>query len=110
MPKLRRRSLSGLTRVLGHIDCQAAFLGSYGWQALGQPSSVTATIMTANVFFAGHRIRLEVSSSNFPRFDRNTNTGGVIARETEANFVVATNTVLHDAGHPSHVVLPVVRR
>lgn len=66
-------------------------------------------VATANVFFAGHRIRLEVSSSNFPRFDRNTNTGGVIARETEADFVVATNTVLHDAGHPSHVVLPVVR-
>ena len=49
-----------LTRVLGHIDCQAAFLGSYGWQALGQPSSVTATIMTGllTLFVALFGVRL----------------------------------------------------
>jgi len=67
-------------------------------------------VATANVFGAGHRIRLEVSSSNFPRFDRNTNTGGVIARETAQDFRVATNQVLHDAGHASHLVLPVIAR
>ena len=67
-------------------------------------------VATSNVFFAGHRIRLEVSSSNFPRFDRNTNTGGVIAQESEADFVTATNSVLHDATHASHVILPVVAR
>jgi uncharacterized protein len=65
---------------------------------------------TANVFKAGHRIRLDVSSSNFPRFDRNTNTGGTIARESERDFVIARNTVHHDAGHPSHVVLPLIER
>ncbi|MCB1745574.1 MAG: CocE/NonD family hydrolase [Gammaproteobacteria bacterium] len=67
-------------------------------------------VATANVFRAGHRIRLEVSSSNFPRFDRNTNTGGVIASEGEADFQVATNRVLHDAAHPSHLVLPIIAR
>lgn len=67
-------------------------------------------VATANVFRAGHRIRVDVSSSNFPRFDRNTNTGGIIAQETEADFVIATNTVLHDAEHPSHLVLPVIKR
>ncbi len=67
-------------------------------------------VATANVFRAGHRIRLEVSSSNFPRFDRNTNTGGVIAREGTADFRVATNEVLHDAAHPSYLVLPVIPR
>jgi len=67
-------------------------------------------VATANVFKAGHRIRLEVSSSNFPRFDRNTNSGGVIAQETEAEFVVATNEVLHDPDHPSHLVLPMINR
>ncbi len=58
---------------------------------------------TGNVFRAGHRIRLEVSSSNFPRFDRNTNTGEVIAED--GSCVVATNTILHDATHPSRVTL-----
>ena len=67
-------------------------------------------VATATVFRAGHRLRLEVSSSNFPRFDRNTNTGGVIAAESAADFVVATNAVLHDATHPSHLVLPVIAR
>ncbi len=61
------------------------------------------------MFPAGHRIRLEVSSSNFPRFDRNTNTGGVIATETEADFRQAVNRVHHTAGRPSRLVLPVIR-
>jgi len=65
-------------------------------------------VATANVFRAGHRIRLEVSSSNFPRFDRNTNTGGTIAEETESDFVTAVNSVYHDASRPSHLVLPIV--
>ena len=67
-------------------------------------------VATSNVFFKGHQIRLEVSSSNFPRFDRNTNTGGVIAQESEKDFRVALNEVLHDAEHISHVVLPVIHR
>ena len=67
-------------------------------------------VATSNVFRAGHRIRLEVSSSNFPRFDRNTNTGGVIARESAKDFKVATNQVLHEGEHASHLVLPIIRR
>jgi len=61
---------------------------------------------TSNVFRAGHRVRLEVSSSNFPRFDRNLNTGESAA--TSAKWVNATNTILHDAAHPSALLLPVV--
>ncbi|CAI7990066.1 Cocaine esterase [Geodia barretti] len=64
--------------------------------------------MSSNVFKAGHQIRLEVSSSNFPRFDRNTNTGGVIAADTELK--PAMQTILHDSAHPSHVTLPIVPR
>jgi putative CocE/NonD family hydrolase len=67
-------------------------------------------IATSNIFKPGHRIRLEVSSSNFPRFDRNTNTGGVIAQEGEADFSQAHNMVYHDAAHPSHLVLPIIER
>jgi putative CocE/NonD family hydrolase len=63
---------------------------------------------TSNVFLKGHRIRLEVSSSNFPRFDRNLNTGKPAS--TDSVFVKATNTIYHDAAHPSALVLPVVPR
>jgi hypothetical protein len=61
---------------------------------------------TCNVFLAGHKLRLEVSSSNFPRFDRNLNTGQ--EPESSARFVKATNMVYHDRAHPSALVLPVV--
>jgi putative CocE/NonD family hydrolase len=63
---------------------------------------------TSNVFLKGHQIRLEVSSSNFPRFDRNLNTGKDAA--TSVTMVKATNTVYHDAQHPSALVLPVVAK
>jgi putative CocE/NonD family hydrolase len=56
----------------------------------------------------GHRLRLEVSSSNFPRFDRNPNTGAPIGQD--ARLESARQTVLHSAAHPSHVVLPVIPR
>jgi putative CocE/NonD family hydrolase len=63
--------------------------------------------VTGNVFQKGHRIRIEVSSSNFPRFDRNPNTGGPIADSTELRK--ATQTVYHDARRPSYLLLPVLR-
>jgi putative CocE/NonD family hydrolase len=61
---------------------------------------------TSNVFLAGHKLRLEVSSSNFPRFDRNLNTGETQARGTR--MIKATNVVYHDKAHPSALILPVV--
>ena len=61
---------------------------------------------TGNYFGPGHRIRVEVSSSNFPRFDRNLNTGGNNYDET--GWITARNTIYHTAQYPSHVVLPVV--
>ena len=64
--------------------------------------------VTSNVFLPGHRIRLEVSSSNFPRFDRNTNTGATIAEDGEDDVRVAVNRVFHGHGHPSRLVLPVI--
>ncbi len=63
---------------------------------------------TGNYFGPGHRIRVEVSSSNFPRFDRNLNTGGNNFDET--SWIVATNTIHHSREYPSRVILPVVRR
>jgi uncharacterized protein len=61
---------------------------------------------TANVFKKGHALRLEVSSSNFPRFDRNLNTGAVQA--TSKDFISATNTIFHDADHPTALVVSVM--
>jgi len=61
---------------------------------------------TSNVFKKGHRIRLDISSSNFPRFDVNPNTGEPLAEHRRVE--TAVNTVLHDADHPSAVVLPIV--
>ncbi len=62
--------------------------------------------VTSNVFKRGHRLRLEVSSSNFPRFDRNPNTGRAIC--DEVNLMPANQTVLHSMRHLSYLVLPVV--
>jgi len=61
---------------------------------------------TSNVFLAGHKLRLEVSSSSFPRFDRNLNTGEEQARGTR--MVKATNVIYHDKAHPSALVVPIV--
>ena len=63
---------------------------------------------TSNVFRAGHRIRLEIASSNFPRFDRNPQTGEASAAATR--FEPALQRVFHDEGCPSHVVLPMIPR
>jgi predicted acyl esterase len=56
----------------------------------------------------GHSLRLEISSSAFPKFDRNLNTGGPIGMETKG--VVAEQTVYHDRERPSRVLIPVVPR
>jgi putative CocE/NonD family hydrolase len=65
---------------------------------------------TANVFLPGHRIRLEVSSSNFPRFGRNSSMGGDIATEGPDAYRPALNRIFHDTTRPSRLVLPIVER
>ena len=77
----------------------------------GQVYEITIDLsVTSNVFLPGHRIRLEISSSNFPRYDRNTNTGGTIAEERDEDVQVAVNRVFHGPGHPSRLVLPIIDR
>jgi putative CocE/NonD family hydrolase len=71
----------------------------------GQPYAFTIDLWaTSNVFKAGHRIRLQVTSSNFPRWDRNPNTGHPFGQDAELR--TARQTILHDREHPSHVLLP----
>lgn len=75
----------------------------------GQIYKVTVDLWsTANVFLPGHKLRLEVSSSSFPRFDRNLNHGG--SPETSSVVVKATNVIYHDRDHPSALILPVIPR
>jgi predicted acyl esterase len=57
---------------------------------------------------AGERVRVQISSSDFPQFDRNLNTGGPFAAEPASAARSALQVVLHDADHPSRIVLPVV--
>jgi len=68
-----------------------------------KPTPITTSIQ----FGKGHRIRVEITSSNFPKFARNLNTGG--PNETESTMVVADNAVYHSADHPSYLELPVVK-
>jgi len=73
----------------------------------GTPYQMTIKLYpSSNVFKKGHRIRVDISSSNFPRFDINPNTGEPL--NDNRRQVVATNTILHDASHPSHILLPVI--
>lgn len=79
------------------------------YDADGEPTEITIDLRpTSMVFRKGHRIRLEISSSNHPRFDRNPNTGRRIWNETEP--VAATQTVHHGPATASRVVLPVIPR
>ena len=74
-----------------------------------QPTAIRIDLWpTSMVFLKGHRIRLEVSSSNYPRFDRNPNTGRPIATETAP--VPARQTVHHDDKSPSRLILPLIPR
>jgi putative CocE/NonD family hydrolase len=79
------------------------------WMARDKVYKVTLQPMqTSDYFAAGHELRLEVSSSNFPRYDRNLNTGG--NNFDESKGVVAKNTIHHSAQYPSSVTLSVVKK
>jgi len=79
------------------------------WMENGKVYKVTLQPMnTSNFFATGHRIRIEVSSSNFPRFDRNLNTGG--NNYDESKGMVAHTAIHHSATYPSQVTLTVVKK
>ena len=100
----------GFELNIGDGILRARFRDSLAQEKLmepGTPYEMTIRLYpTSNVFKRGHRIRIDISSSNFPRFDVNPNTGEPL--NDYRRRVVATNTIHHDANHLSHVVLPVV--
>lgn len=73
----------------------------------GQPYEFTIEMYPTSLVFArGHRIRLDISSSNFPRFDVNPNTGEPL--NENRRWQIAENSVYADPQHPSHIVLPII--
>jgi uncharacterized protein len=90
------------------------YRNSFTTPVLLQPGEIVPITVdlwsTANVFLPGHRLRVEVSSSCFPKFARNSNTGGEVAKEDRAHYQKAVNRIYHDAAHPSHLLLPVIER
>lgn len=64
----------------------------------------------SHVFKDGHRIRVAIASSNFPRFDRNSNTGNALGVDSVEDFLIAENTVHIGPSYPSHITLPVVNK
>jgi putative CocE/NonD family hydrolase len=102
----------GTARALTDGILRARYRSSRTAPTLLTPGTPTEFVIevgaTSNVFLPGHRLRLEVSSSNFPRFDRNLNTGAPFG--TDSVPVVARQTVFHDRLRASRLVLPVVPR
>ena len=93
---------------------RARFRESYGEPRLVEAGAVEEyeidLVATSNVFLEGHAIRVSVTSSSFPRFDRNTNTGNELGVDGPDALRSARQAVFHDAGRPSFVELPVVPR
>jgi putative CocE/NonD family hydrolase len=89
---------------------RARFRDSLKEEKLMEPGKVYPVTVklypTSNVFKKGHRIRVDISSSSFPRFDINPNTGEPL--NDNRRSISAVNTIWHDAAHPSHIVLPIV--
>ena len=101
---------SGELMLVADGIIRARYRDSMATPELMEPGEVyTITFDIGNIdylFEAGHSIRVDISSSNFPKYDRNLNTGGELYTETE--WVVAENTIYHDADNPSYIMLPVV--
>ncbi len=99
----------GFALNLADSICRGRYRGYRREEAPIDPGEVYEFYMepypTATVFQPGHRIRLDVSSSNYPRYDVNHNTGGPLYGDRE--YRVATNAVHHEREHPTHVELPI---
>jgi putative CocE/NonD family hydrolase len=110
--KLSDVAPDGFSRILAEGVIRARFRDGYDAEELIEPGAVLEyrvdLVATANTFLAGHRIRVDVTSSSFPRFDRNPNTGRPLGVDGPEDLLIAHQTNIHDTARPSHIVLPVV--
>jgi putative CocE/NonD family hydrolase len=104
----------GASTILAEGVLRARFASGYDRPRPVAPGTIRAYTVdlgaTSNLFAAGHRIRVDVTSSSFPRFDRNPNTGNELGDDTRDSLRTARQTIFHDADRPSHVTLPAVPR
>jgi len=102
----------GFSRILAEGVLRTRFAESRERHRLHEPDRpyeyTIDLVATSNTFLAGHRIRLLVTSSSFPRFDRNTNTGNALGADTSEDLREARQTIFHDGARASHLRLPVV--
>jgi len=102
---------SGCALGLTDSIARLRFRNSFEREELAVPGQVYELCFemypTANLFAKGHRIRVDISSSNYPRFEVNPNTGGTLGADRRMR--VAENSLFHSKSMPSHIVLPVVK-
>jgi len=102
---------SGYAQILREGIIRARYRNTFKKQELLTPGKVheyTIDIWSiSHVFQKGHKVQVEISSSNFPKYDRNPNTGHRFGEDTELQK--ATQTIYHDSRYPSHIILPVVK-
>jgi len=112
--KLSDVAPDGFSRILAEGVLRARFRGGYERELPVEPGRPLEyridLVATSNVFLQGHRIRVIITSSSFPRFDRNPNTGHALGVDGPDDLRSARQTVFHDAARPSSIVLPVVPR
>ena len=104
----------GVSRILAEGILRARFREGYSQPRPIEPDRVYEyeinLVATSHVFQAGHRIRVDVTSSSFPRFDRNPNTGKPLGEDGWEDLQPALQTIFHDSERPSHILLPVIPR
>jgi putative CocE/NonD family hydrolase len=104
----------GRSLILAEGILRARFRNGFDRELLIEPGRVYEyridLVATSNLFRPGHRIRLLVTSSSFPRFDRNANTGNPLGVDEPGDLVPARQTIFHDGERASRILLPVVPR
>ncbi len=108
-PALRKRG-DGFDLIMGDGIIRARYRESDRKEKLMNPGEIYQFEIKldpcSNVFKKGHRLRVDISSSNFPRFDVNPNSGE--PANDYRQKITATNTIHHDSEHPSHIILPLL--
>jgi putative CocE/NonD family hydrolase len=112
--KLTDVAPSGESRILAEGILRASFREGFERSIPVEPERVYAyainLVATSHVFLPGHRIRVDITSSSFPRFDRNPNTGHALGTDGVDDLQVAFQTIFHDHERPSHILLPLIPR
>ncbi len=102
-----------MSRILAEGILRARFRDGFDHEATTEPDRAYEyrldLVATSNVFAPGHRVRVAITSSSFPRFDRNPNTGKPLGADRDTDLVSARQRVIHNADRASHILLPVIR-